>query len=1080
MHSSETGRPGLSFLITPEIETMILPLSFRKTTRRFTLAVAVLASALRAQPTESATSDVIVLSPFEVQAEKDVGFVATSSLAGGRLAGDLKTTPAAYSVQTREFIDALQLTSLAEAAEWTVNSTTRKDEGRNELFGAATQVTMRGVSANGVQRNFFPLDVNYDSYNLDRFDYARGPNSVLFGYGSFGGTPNIVTKQAMTGKNFGTVSATAASWNYYRTTIDVNRVIAPGAAVRINALWQDADGWRDFESEKKKAVDLAGVLRWKKTTFRGEAEIGKIERNNPLFALTDQFTGWDGKTTYSSLLSTSPASNTGTTRLSALNVPTIVYYSGFNATSALNFAGTARTFAGGGATPLGGQLVPGAGNIVGSGVPWNQQDSLPDSIFALAEANSSFRLPGRGFAISTRIPTAIHDYKVYTGTIDQQVGDHLFLQVAGNYSDSEIATNYLNQRGLSDTYIDINKNMPDESANPMFLRPYNQGGRVRARFTGEQSDARVAAAYVLNNTKWGNFSVNAMAGKVWREEQVKVENYAAKISANPLDWQSSTVLYRYYWGETVRPVPDLTDVAFVDPSTGQSRSVPVGWIIATQRPNDVQKTNRELTYAQAAFKADVFKNRIHLLAAVRNDQNWQKTAVGEAQRDYPSDWDGASLYRAPADPVDYFDLSYVPKSASGLPTGPAVPAVTRPRDSSSVALSQYANDRFQDDYSPPEVDVKVTTYSTGAVVDVLPWMSVVGNYGTSYNPNTAKQRMTGTLVPPQESTGVDAALRFSFWKGRVNASVGYYQGEDKNQAFDNNTVVGAVNNILTANAIGDQSAGGINKRGVTPLPSLLQDVFDRETQGYELEVVANLSRSWRLTLNGAAPKAYQVNYSPDSRAYLDANDAVLRSVLADAGVLISSTTNVATVDNSVPAAQRSPDRDLAASGWNTLQSVKANYVTGRQLLPRLSKYTANIFTDYTFREGVLKNLRLGAGVNYRGKQVIGFKGADTVVNPANPSSTIDDPSVGPYDAVYSDDYFLVTAVLGYECKLRSKQTLKFDFNVSNLLDEEMPIYYATVLRPRNGDLTTPARVATPANFYNLAPKRYSLTVRLTF
>ena len=62
---------------------------------------------VRASETEAA-KDTVVLSPFLVSTERDVGFVATSSLAGGRLASDLKDTPVAYSVLTREFIDAVR------------------------------------------------------------------------------------------------------------------------------------------------------------------------------------------------------------------------------------------------------------------------------------------------------------------------------------------------------------------------------------------------------------------------------------------------------------------------------------------------------------------------------------------------------------------------------------------------------------------------------------------------------------------------------------------------------------------------------------------------------------------------------------------------------------------------------------------------------------------------------------------------------------------------------------------------------------------------------------------------------------
>lgn len=50
-------------------------------------------------PKKSADSDeTIKLTPFTVNTDKDTGFAATSALAGGRLATDLRDTPVAYSV----------------------------------------------------------------------------------------------------------------------------------------------------------------------------------------------------------------------------------------------------------------------------------------------------------------------------------------------------------------------------------------------------------------------------------------------------------------------------------------------------------------------------------------------------------------------------------------------------------------------------------------------------------------------------------------------------------------------------------------------------------------------------------------------------------------------------------------------------------------------------------------------------------------------------------------------------------------------------------------------------------------------
>ena len=72
--------------------------------------------------TEGAKSPV-VLSPFEVNSQKDSGFVAATAVAGGRLAIDLKDAPVAYSVLNKEFLDALQITGLEQAADWAPNTT---------------------------------------------------------------------------------------------------------------------------------------------------------------------------------------------------------------------------------------------------------------------------------------------------------------------------------------------------------------------------------------------------------------------------------------------------------------------------------------------------------------------------------------------------------------------------------------------------------------------------------------------------------------------------------------------------------------------------------------------------------------------------------------------------------------------------------------------------------------------------------------------------------------------------------------------------------------------------------------------
>jgi outer membrane receptor protein involved in Fe transport len=71
-------------------------------------------------------------------------------------------------------------------------------------------------------------------------------------------------------------------------------------------------------------------------------------------------------------------------------------------------------------------------------------------------------------------------------------------------------------------------------------------------------------------------------------------------------------------------------------------------------------------------------------------------------------------------------------------------------------------------------------------------------------------------------------------------------------------------------------------------------------------------------------------------------------------------------------------------------------------------------------------------------------------------------------------------VFGYNIKLKRGYTLQLDFKIDNLLDYSAPLYVGTVQRPVGGNLSTPARVATPSNLYYLTPRNYTLSATVRF
>lgn len=135
------------------------------------------AAATAASP--AASGDTIKLNPFEVVDEKDGSFQSSNIGTGSRLALDLKDAPVPYSIINREFIDALGINDLKEAAAWATGNTFYNTDNGSDSRGLAGQYQSRGnVTGNvtatsapdnyGTQRNFYQnASISGDSYAVE-------------------------------------------------------------------------------------------------------------------------------------------------------------------------------------------------------------------------------------------------------------------------------------------------------------------------------------------------------------------------------------------------------------------------------------------------------------------------------------------------------------------------------------------------------------------------------------------------------------------------------------------------------------------------------------------------------------------------------------------------------------------------------------------------------------------------------------------------------------------------------------------------------------------------------------------------
>lgn len=278
------GKTG-AFAVRPAAKTGAVPQHPRRAVWSALLAgLAASINVLVAQTTAPATAtpgEVVELSPFEVRTDKDTGYVATNTLAGSRLNTALRDTPAAISVFTKEFLDDIGATNVTQALEYSLNGGQNlTDQTGNAITSNDVLVQFRGFTGASLGRNYFGWALASDSYNIERIDFSRGPNSILFGIGGPGGILNTSTKRARVGSELTQLRLRGGSFSDRRAELDVGRTLLPGKlAVRLNLLYQDKQDWREFLESERKGTALAVTFRpFRNTEIRFDGEYGDMNQ----------------------------------------------------------------------------------------------------------------------------------------------------------------------------------------------------------------------------------------------------------------------------------------------------------------------------------------------------------------------------------------------------------------------------------------------------------------------------------------------------------------------------------------------------------------------------------------------------------------------------------------------------------------------------------------------------------------------------------------------------------------------------------------------------------------------------------
>jgi Outer membrane receptor for ferric coprogen and ferric-rhodotorulic acid len=256
-------------------------------------------AASEAAETELGQDEPIVLSPFVVDATEDTGsYQANSTLAGTRIRTDLRDLSSAISVVTKQFLDDVGAKSNTDLLVYTTNTEVAGPRGNfssvaggqnyNEsVVRPQANTRVRGLDRADNTRDYFLTEIPWDSYNVDRIDLQRGPNSILFGLGSPAGIINASVNTAGF-KNSRKVENRFDEFGSIRTSLDLNQVIVPNTlSIRVSALedhakYQQKPAYRD-DRRQFTALRYEPKLFGEQnpTSFRVNYERGEIDANYP-------------------------------------------------------------------------------------------------------------------------------------------------------------------------------------------------------------------------------------------------------------------------------------------------------------------------------------------------------------------------------------------------------------------------------------------------------------------------------------------------------------------------------------------------------------------------------------------------------------------------------------------------------------------------------------------------------------------------------------------------------------------------------------------------------------------------------
>jgi hypothetical protein len=214
-------------------------------------AAAANAATTSTAPGGNSGEQVVSLSPFEVVSDTK-GYYAANTMSGTRFNTRLEDLASPITVVTKEQMEDFAMLDINDIFQYTAstegtNTYTDFTVDRNGSVSDNVQTNpnqanrIRGLQSANISFNNFEMSsrMPVDPTVTNGVEISRGPNANVFGLGNPSGTVNQVAAAANLSRNRSSVQFRADSYDGWRTSLDLNRVLKQNVlAVRGSAVYQ--------------------------------------------------------------------------------------------------------------------------------------------------------------------------------------------------------------------------------------------------------------------------------------------------------------------------------------------------------------------------------------------------------------------------------------------------------------------------------------------------------------------------------------------------------------------------------------------------------------------------------------------------------------------------------------------------------------------------------------------------------------------------------------------------------------------------------------------------------------------------